>query len=293
MYTTGTCIGPRPEKQALGDFRPFFGGNQLQLDHFIANLSLFAFAFASLGYLRALIKGRRVQAQGSVPIPVLVLGLATVCSAFIAVRGVVQGFDRSTSPMVLASWIGIITVFSHFRYRAYNMGALTAPLATLILFLRSFAWNSPTTLSPAPDYLVAIHVSLALAGEAFAIVACAVSCMFLWQQRALKKKHLGQLRSGFPALDRLQQVLEMSMWIGLICLTLGLVSGALVKQYYSATSGLELKVVWALIVWAWYLITILCSNLFQWPVRRMAQMSLTGFALLSIMLFGLSSLGAP
>lgn len=292
MYTTLTCHGQRPGKKALGDFRPFFGGKQLQLDHFSANISLFGFAFAGLGYLRTLGRDRPAESK-VISLPLGLLSLGTMGGLIGSFVGLMGDAVPQTSPMVLVSWIGIITLVSHFRYRAHNMGAFTAPLATLFLLLRSFAWQGPTTASPAPDYLVAAHVSLALAGAAFAIVACAVSCMFLWQQRALKQKNLGQLRSGFPALDRLQQVLEMSLWIGLICLTLGLISGALVRQYYSQTAGLEIKIVWALIVWAWYLITIICRNLFRWPVRRLAQMSLTGFALLSVMLFGLSSMGAP
>ena len=84
----------------------------------------------------------------------------------------------------------------------------------------------------------------------------------------------------------------MSLWCGFLFITLGLLSGALYAQLNPTTLGLNVpaKVIWAVLVWVWYLATLLARNVFNRPSKRIAQMSLGGFMLLLFTYFGMGFL---
>lgn len=193
--------------------------------------------------------------------------------------------------VMLASCLGWLTIAAYAWLKIKPLGAFLAPLVTLILLLQLFVAPpvaGPGLTSEVP-LLAAFHVGMAILGQAFAIGACGVSIFYLWSRSALKRRQLGQLPAQVPAIDRLEKMLVGCLWAGFAFITAGLVTGALYTQLHQIPTGgeLEAKVVWALVVWVWYLATLIARNVLNHPGRRIAQMSLGGFVLMAAAYFGM------
>ena len=133
------------------------------------------------------------------------------------------------------------------------------------------------------------HIATAVIGEAFAICACAVAILYLMQQRVIKTKQISLLTAMAPSLDKLNTALFICLWTGFLFITIGLVTGAVSVILYSTGNrpGIEWKILWAMVVWGWYLAILLAKNTFNFSGRRIAGMCLAGFLLLAICFFGL------
>ena len=95
------------------------------------------------------------------------------------------------------------------------------------------------------------------------------------------------------ALDKLESFLGVSLVLGFSFITISLVSGAFVGQNpvsqmqgSDVANGLVLKIVWAISVWIWYLLILVAKNILLKPAKRISQMSLIGFFLLTCTAFG-------
>ena len=199
------------------------------------------------------------------------------------------------SGLMLTAMISWMAIHGHLQFGLKLVGPFVAPLATLILLVQ-FLFVPLKTGSPLetiPTYLGIGHILSSIVGQAFAIMACAISILYLWQQNLLKKKRLDQLPQSIPAIDQLSRHLVLSLWAGFLFITLGLVTGALYFQRLEkipSDTDYLLKVAWAIFVWVWYLATLVALNIFHRPHKRIAQMALGGFALLAISYFGMGIL---
>ena len=266
----------------------------MSIVHFTSNLGLLGYAIASVLYLLAAQKTRPTTRTGNAAFGLFVVATIAVSVGLGAVARTASLTE--TAGLLLTSAIGWLAIGGHLQFGMRLIGAFVAPLATLILLIQAFVAplkGAPPASAEAGAALVSVHVAMAILGEAFAIIACAVSVVYLWQQNLLKKKLLDQLGQNVPAIDRLAFLLRVSLWSGFIFITLSLVTGALYTQMYEAPASLKLKakVVWAACVWAWYLATLLAGSVFARPSRRIAQMSLAGFVLIAITYFGMGFFG--
>ena len=183
------------------------------------------------------------------------------------------------------AWVGVAALFLKVR----AIIAFLAPLATLILLLHLLFSAGRMPLAETNGAMLNLHILLAICGEAFAIGACALAVLYLWQRHILKKKLLKWIGIEMPALDRIGYLLLFCLWIGFIFLTVALLTGAVYGQLYSQTltEGLRLKITWALAVWGWYLAILIGHKIRTNSPRRVARMSLGGFLLLALAFFGL------
>lgn len=199
------------------------------------------------------------------------------------------------SGLMLTAMISWMAIHGHLQFGLKLVGPFVAPLATLILLVQFLfvPLKSGTQPEAVPTYLGTGHILSSIVGQAFAIMACAISILYLWQQNLLKKKRLDQIPKSIPAIDQLSHYLVLSLWSGFLFITLGLVTGALYFQRLEKipTDGdYALKVAWAILVWLWYLATLVALNIFHRPHKKIAQMALGGFALLAISYFGMGIL---
>ena len=204
---------------------------------------------------------------------------------FITIRVLV--YDPASVLLLAAavSWVGVISIF-FFNVR--EIISFLAPLATLILLLQSLFMPVSLPLpEPNGEAMADLHIFLAVCGEAFAIGACGLSLLYLWQRRILKKKLLKWAGIEMPALDRIGNSLTFSLWVGFIFLTVSLLTGAIAFPMVNASLQLQLKVIWAVAVWVWYMTILICHNVFRSSHKNTARMSLGGFLLLAVSFFGL------
>lgn len=265
----------------------------------ISNAGLLGFAVAAVLYLTAFGRGnQRAATDGSGRW----LGMAAFAAFTLATMAITlaSGMLLTAHPvselsgLLLAAAVGWLSIMGHLVFKVRLLGALVAPLATLMLLVQFFIAPLPSDggalagLSGKQNILLVGHIALAILGEAFAIIACAVAIFYLWMQSLLKKKLLNLMPANLPAIDRIDALLRQSLWSGFILITLGLLSGAfLVEMDNTLALKVKEKVVWAIAVWVWYLATLLARNVFNRPSKRIAQMSLAGFFLLALSYFGI------
>ncbi len=184
------------------------------------------------------------------------------------------------------AWVGVIAAF-FFNVRAII--AFLAPLATLILLLHLLFSAGSLPAVGTNSAMLNLHILLAICGEAFAVGACALAVLYLWQRHILKKKLLKWIGIEMPALDRIGRLLLFCLWTGFVFLTVALLTGAVYSQLHShaLNEGIKLKITWALAVWGWYLAILIGNKIRTNSPRRVARMSLGGFVLLALAFFGL------
>jgi ABC-type uncharacterized transport system permease subunit len=171
-------------------------------------------------------------------------------------------------------------------FSLYSFHWISVPLVTLVLavhLIRDISRN-PSSVS---NYLVC-HIAGAVSGELLAIVAAIIAMLYLGQHRVLKTKHFVDLRSKVPALDLLDEFLIIALGAGFLFLSIALLSGAifLFQSDSSEMHKWNVKLIWALTVWIWYLLALVLRLVLQVPTKRVAQMSLLGFCFLVVTYFG-------
>ena len=204
-------------------------------------------------------------------------------------------YYSQSSGLVLITAMSLITIIAHTRFKIKMMGIFVSPLATLILIFLAFSYptgDAHIKTTP-PGALASFHIIVSILGQAFAIAAFAISLLYLFQQRALKRKQLNFISSATPPLDKLENFLMTSLWTGFSCLSLGLISGAVYTGFFvtAPVEGIRIKIAWAISVWVWYLCILLAKNVFSKSGSVVAKMSLFGFLLLLFSFFGLQEWG--
>lgn len=222
-----------------------------------------------------------------------------IASSLMVILALLIGFlgpyYSQSSGLILIASMSILTIVCHSRFKIKLMGIFVSPLATLILIYLAFSYPTQSThiRTAPPGVLASLHIMVSILGQAFAIAAFAISLLYLFQQRALKKKLLNFISSATPPLDKLEKFLMITLWSGFSCLSLGLISGAVYTTFLlkAPLTGIQEKIAWAILVWVWYLSILLAKNVFSKSGSVVAKMSLFGFTLLLFSFFGLREWG--
>ena len=205
--------------------------------------------------------------------------------------------SSSTAPtgILLATALGWISIIAWFVWRLELIAAFTAPLIGLVLMLYGFfghgAGGDGTLDALTP--VVALHVVSAVLGQTFAVAACATALLFLWQQRLLKSRQLDRVPESYPAMDTLGRALAVFLWSGFILITVSVLSGAAFSMIYEIPVQMQFgaKVLWAVLVWVWYLAILVLRNILGYSLQKVARMSLVGFVLIALSGFGMVFMG--
>ena len=263
----------------------------MNLYHIAVITTLIAFASASGLFLHSFAKNSTQE-----KIHRLAYGLFVIASGLMihnTIAAYYYNLLHLTSSFVLITAIAWITILAQIFYNLRILSTLVAPLATLIMLLQFFfiAPHGSATYETGPTGLMVAHILVSVLGEAFAIIAFVIAVLYLLQQRALKKKQLNRLQGTQVSISKLNQALLISIWIGFILLSSGLIMGAIYYQFYFKGSHESLigKVIWAFMIWLWYLLTLLSRNYLNISAKKLAWMTIMGFVLLSFGLFGINN----
>jgi ABC-type uncharacterized transport system permease subunit len=197
---------------------------------------------------------------------------------------------QGTSSNFLAAAIGWATVISWFVWRLELIGAFTAPVIAVTQLLSIFfAGRIPSVANNQFGLDIRIHIIAAVIGQSFAVLACGMSLLFIWLDRKLKSRQISDLPESFPAMTTLTKSLNVTLWIGFTFITISLLSGAMyaLSGLLPSTPSMYAKIIWAILVWVWYLAILAFKSILGYRPQRIARMSLAGFALMSISWFGL------
>jgi ABC-type uncharacterized transport system permease subunit len=191
-----------------------------------------------------------------------------------------DGFPWSTwaGSLNLFVWL-VVSVYlvwgCNARYRLVGLGVM--PLAALLLVLARIGGGTETgERSHYSNLFLVVHVGLVLAAFAGFTLAAALSGLYLWQERRLKRRAADVLRLRLPALATLERLTTRTIVLSLPALTLGIGAGLL--RLRQSGGPFDALIAVSLVTWVVY-----GSYLVTRPTgRRAAYLALLGFALVVV-----------
>ncbi|MFZ0612320.1 MAG: c-type cytochrome biogenesis protein CcsB [Desulfobacterales bacterium] len=263
------------------------------------SITTFVYGFSAFLYILALVFKRRTP--GVLATWVALLGLIGN-TAGIAMRWAESyrmGFGHAPlsnlyESLVFFAWtITLLYLFIERRYGNRVIGAFTMPLAFLAMAYASLSPNVSDRIQPLlpalkSNWLIA-HVITCFIGYAAFAVAFGLSIMYLVRQRQPEGKE--SLFDRFPKPAVIDDLTHQMIVFGFLFLSVGIISGAVwANSAWGRYWGWDPKETWSLITWFIYA-TLLHAKLMRgWHGRRIAYLSLIGFAAVLFTYFGVNLL---
>jgi ABC-type uncharacterized transport system permease subunit len=191
-----------------------------------------------------------------------------------------DGFPWSTwaGSLNLFVWF-VVTVYliwgCNTRYRLVGLGVM--PLAAGLFVLARLGGGTGTgARGHYSNLFLVLHVGLVLAAFAGFTLAAALSALYLWQERRLRRRAADVLRLRLPALATLERLTARTIAFALPALTLGIAAGLF--RLREDGSGFDPLIAVTLVTWVVYAAFLLARP----TGRRAAYLALLGFALVAV-----------
>lgn len=195
-----------------------------------------------------------------------------------------------------ASWGGSLNLFVWLVIGAYLiwgcrpryrlLGLAVLPLAVVLFVLARVGGGTGSgDRSQYSNVFLVFHVGLVLAAFAGFTLAAALSALYLWQERRLKRRERTILRLRAPALSRLDDLSARTIAVALPALTLGIAVG--IARLRDRGGGFDALMVVTLLTWTVYSSYLLLRRFAGWRGRRAAYLVLAGIVLVAVVRLGL------
>jgi ABC-type uncharacterized transport system permease subunit len=205
----------------------------------------------------------------------------------------VQAADAAGFPWV--TWSGSLDLFVWLVVAAYLiwgcrpryrlLGLAVMPLATVLLAVSYAGGGAAGEASGYSSLFLVMHVGLALVGFAGFTLAAALSALYLWQERRLKRHEARILRVRVPSLVTLDELAGKTIAVALPALTLGIIAGLIRLGFHGG--GFDALMGVTIVTWAVYGLFLLLRYEAGWHGRKAAYLLLAGFALVIAVRLGL------
>ena len=196
--------------------------------------------------------------------------------------------------LVFYSWtIILIYLVIEKRYKNRIIGAFTTPLAFLALAYASLSPNIDDRIQPLipalkSNWLIA-HVITCFVGYAAFAIAFGISFMYLLKQK--KNEHKSLLLDHFPEPNVLDDLIHQMVMFGFLFLSVGIITGAVwANSAWGRYWGWDPKETWSLITWFVYATLLHARMMRGWHGKRIAYLSIAGFAAVLFTYFGVNLL---
>ncbi len=213
--------------------------------------------------------------------------------AYFAFRWSESGRIPITSFFEAANFLGmgIIFVFliMEFRFKIAALGSFMLPLVVVLMVPVFLLSSNIKELNPVlKSGWLGVHTSFAVLGDAAFAFAFIVSVMYLIQERQLKSKHLGAIFHRLPSLDIMDTLGYKALTLGWPLFTLGMITGSIwANSAWGTYWSWDPKETWSLITCVVYLV-LLHLRTIGWRGRKMAVLSIVGFAFVLVSFFVIS-----
>ena len=128
-----------------------------------------------------------------------------------------------------------------------------------------------------------------LAAFAGFTLAAALSGLYLWQERRLKRREASILRVAVPPLASLDRFAFRTVVVALPVLTLGIAIG--LARLHGSHRSFDAAMAVTLVTWGVYGAYVALRSARGWQGRRAAYLALLGFALVIVVRLGLPHMG--
>ena len=238
------------------------------------------------GLLGPVVRDRlRWVAGASVAVHLVALAFGVTSSAH------PTGFPEALSGVALGVGIAYVWVVGQGT-RA--LGMLLAPLALVMLGTAQVVPHRTVSALAETGYSpwLPIHLGLVFAGIGGFALSSVVGVLFLWTRRRLKLKKFDGL-ARLPSLEVLDRIQFRAMLFGFVFLTLGIgAGGAWAAVSLQEPFVMDPKVLFTLLIWAWYGAALQVRLVAGRRGRWTALFSVVGFAGLLFSMAGLNFLMA-
>jgi ABC-type transport system involved in cytochrome c biogenesis permease subunit len=192
---------------------------------------------------------------------------------------VVGGYES----MVALSW-AIVAVYLvlEWRTRVKALGLYVVPAALVFMTIGWGRYAPPAHLVPAlKSDLVVIHVSVIFAALAAFLVAGGAALIYVIEDIALKRRHIGPVLGRLPALRTLDQLVGHAVMTGLPFLSMGIAAGVIRAEAFGVEQWWRNAVVaLAVIAWAIYAGFVYARLVAGWAGRRTSWLAIAGLVCL-------------
>jgi ABC-type uncharacterized transport system permease subunit len=190
-----------------------------------------------------------------------------------------------------SSWAGSLNLFVWLVVGAYLiwgcqpryrlLGLAVLPIAVLLFIAARVGGGTEVGgHSHYSNVFLVLHVGLVLAAFAGFTLAAALSALYLWQERRLKRHETSILRLRAPALARLDEVAARTIAVALPALTLGIAVG--IVRLRDRGGNFDALMAVTVITWTVYAGYLGLRHLAGWRGRRAAYLVLAGFVLVAV-----------
>ena len=192
---------------------------------------------------------------------------------------VVGGYES----MVTLSWaIVAIYLILAWRTRVKALGLYVVPAALVFLTIAWGRYAPPAHLVPAlKSDIVVIHVGMIFTALAAFLVAGGAALIYLVEDIALKRRHIGPVLGRLPSLRTLDQLVGHAVMTGLPFLSMGIAAGVIRAEKFGVEHWWRDAVVaLAVIAWAIYAGFVYARLAAGWTGRRTAWLAIAGLVCL-------------
>jgi cytochrome c-type biogenesis protein CcsB len=196
--------------------------------------------------------------------------------------------------LVFFAWtIALLYLVVERKYGNRLIGALVIPLAFLAMAYASFSPNISARIQPLipalkSNWLIA-HVMTCFVGYAAFAIAFGLSLFYLLKHRSAADN--GSILERLPSAEVLDELTYQMVMFGFLFLSIGIITGAVwANSAWGRYWGWDPKETWSLVTWFVYA-TLLHAKLMRgWRGKRIAYLSIVGFAAVLFTYFGVNYL---
>lgn len=178
------------------------------------------------------------------------------------------------------AWAMVLAFLMTFlRSRVEVLGLVVYPAAFSLVLVSAMTPASEQESPILKSLFFPIHTTLAFLGYGALFVAFSMGILYLIQERELKAHSPRNLYYLLPSLERCDTVAGRSVGVGIVFLTLAMITGLLwnhaVRARYWSGSAKEWS---AVVAWILYAVLLWARNRAGWGGRIAAYLGIAGFA---------------
>jgi cytochrome c-type biogenesis protein CcsB len=265
----------------------------------LLSITTYIYGFASFLYIISWIFKKKLP--GRIATWVVSGGVAVNITGFLLrwYESYLLGFGRVPlsnlyeSLVFYALVIAVLYLFVERKYGYHSIGAFAMPLSFLAMAYASLSPNISSQIRPLLPALksnwLIVHVVTCFVGYAAFAVGFGLSLMYLLKQTGGKNEN--RLLAALPGSDALDELTHQMVMLGFLFLSIGIITGAVwANSAWGRYWGWDPKETWSLITWFVYA-TLLHARLMRgWKGKRIAIISIVGFAAVIFTYFGVNYL---
>lgn len=185
----------------------------------------------------------------------------------------------------LTAWlINLIVISSSFFNPNENLAIVTMPAAVVaIILVAVYPQHEMIDLSAIPG--LKFHILFSIISYSLLSIAAAQALLVAFQDYHLRKHHLRTVMGIFPSLETMESLLFQMISLGLILLSISLISGGwFISDIFA--QHLVHKTVLSIMAWLLFAILLWGRWKFGWRGRKAIRWTLAGLILLMLAYFG-------